>query len=204
MDLVPETIPAPTAPWGRFLTEGSSPPTSNSITSHSRGQVPPRRLRSICAFDVVDQQRRSKSGHCLLGEDGRYGRSTTGFASITSQAENGRCWEFAGDPLPDSAVEALSRLWKTDCRRRSICYWTGSRSMRSQACNPASRSGEASRGPCRRPALPVAARLAGPPLPLHHDLGSASRFGVFALKHGVVHGEVSKAQNVKLKTGVGI
>ena len=68
------------------------------------------RLRSICAFDVVVNNADRKSGHCLLGEDGTIWAIDHGLCFHSEPKLRTVIWEFAGDPLPDSAVDALTRL----------------------------------------------------------------------------------------------
>jgi uncharacterized repeat protein (TIGR03843 family) len=68
------------------------------------------RLKSICAFDVVTNNADRKSGHCLLGEDGTIWGIDNGLCFHEEPKLRTVIWEFEGQPLPEEAVNALTKL----------------------------------------------------------------------------------------------
>ncbi len=110
-DLVPETISRTDGPLGegslqRFVAADFEQHYFTLVADEAHHD----RLRSICAFDVVVNNADRKSGHCLLDEDGTIWAIDHGLCFHREPKLRTVIWEFAGDPLPDSAVEALSRL----------------------------------------------------------------------------------------------
>ena len=57
-------------------------------------------FRRICAFDIVINNTDRKSGHCLLGTDGRIWCIDHGVALHHEFKLRTVIWDFAGDPLP--------------------------------------------------------------------------------------------------------
>jgi len=51
-----------------------------------------------------------KSGHCILGEDGRVWAIDNGLCFHTEPKLRTVIWEFAGEPLPAALVEDLARV----------------------------------------------------------------------------------------------
>jgi uncharacterized repeat protein (TIGR03843 family) len=70
------------------------------------------RLARICAFDLVANNADRKSGHCLLGPDGRVWAIDNGLCFNVDPKLRTVIWEFAGEPLPDGVREDLRRLVK--------------------------------------------------------------------------------------------
>ncbi len=70
------------------------------------------RLARICAFDLVANNADRKSGHCLLGPDGRIWAIDNGLCFNVAPKLRTVIWDFAGDPLPDGACADLKRLVK--------------------------------------------------------------------------------------------
>jgi len=68
------------------------------------------RLRHICAFDLVANNADRKSGHCLLGEDGRIYAIDNGLCFHVEPKLRTVIWEFADEPLPPPLLEDLRRL----------------------------------------------------------------------------------------------
>jgi uncharacterized repeat protein (TIGR03843 family) len=62
-------------------------------------------LRRICAFDLVLNNTDRKSGHCLLGEDGRVYAIDNGLSFSRMPKLRTVIWEFAGEPVPAPLVE---------------------------------------------------------------------------------------------------
>jgi uncharacterized repeat protein (TIGR03843 family) len=70
------------------------------------------RLARICAFDLVANNADRKSGHCLLGPDGRIWAIDNGLCFNVDPKLRTVIWDFAGEPLPDGVRDDLRRLVK--------------------------------------------------------------------------------------------
>ncbi|MGH9183609.1 MAG: SCO1664 family protein [Acidimicrobiales bacterium] len=57
-------------------------------------------LRAICAFDLLANNTDRKSGHCLLGEDGRIYAVDNGLCFHPDPKVRTVIWEFGGEPVP--------------------------------------------------------------------------------------------------------
>jgi len=66
-------------------------------------------LRRIAVFDLVANNADRKSGHCLLGEDGRVWAIDHGLCFSDEPKLRTVMWDFAGEPLP--------RALRDDCAR---------------------------------------------------------------------------------------
>ncbi len=67
-------------------------------------------LKILCALDIVANNTDRKSGHCLLGADGRVYGIDHGLAFHAQFKLRTVMWDYVGDPLPTDVVEGLSRL----------------------------------------------------------------------------------------------
>jgi uncharacterized repeat protein (TIGR03843 family) len=67
-------------------------------------------LRSICVFDLLVNNGDRKSGHCLLGEDGRIWGIDHGLCLHDEPKLRTVIWDFGGQPVPEGLVEDASRL----------------------------------------------------------------------------------------------
>lgn len=110
-DLVPETITRVDAPFGegslqRFVDADFSQHHFTLIEDEDHHE----QLRAICAFDVVANNADRKSGHCILGEDGRIWAIDNGLCFHRDPKLRTVIWEFAGDPVPDPLLGDLSAL----------------------------------------------------------------------------------------------
>jgi len=65
-------------------------------------------LRAICAFDVIANNTDRKSGHVLLGVDGRLWAIDNGLCFATDFKLRTVIWEFAGEPLDDALSHAVA------------------------------------------------------------------------------------------------
>jgi len=110
-DLVPETVERDDAPLGPGSLQLFIPAdfSQHHFTLVEREEHLDR-LRAICAFDVVANNADRKSGHCILGEDGRVWAIDNGLCFHTEPKLRTVIWEFAGEPLPADLVEDLSRV----------------------------------------------------------------------------------------------
>ena len=68
------------------------------------------RLARICAFDLVANNADRKSGHCLLGPDGRIWAIDNGLCFNVDPKLRTVIWEFAGERLPEDVRDDLRRL----------------------------------------------------------------------------------------------
>jgi len=67
-------------------------------------------LRAMCAFDLVGNNTDRKSGHCLLGLDGRIRGIDHGLMFHHEFKLRTVIWEFGGEPVPAPLLEALDAL----------------------------------------------------------------------------------------------
>jgi uncharacterized repeat protein (TIGR03843 family) len=67
-------------------------------------------LRAMCAFDLVGNNTDRKSGHCLLGLDGRIRGIDHGLMFHHEFKLRTVIWEFGGEPVPAPLLEAVDRL----------------------------------------------------------------------------------------------
>ena len=67
-------------------------------------------LRRLAALDVVVNNTDRKSGHCLLGKDGRIWAIDNGLTFHAEFKLRTVIWDFGGEPLPDAVTDALAAL----------------------------------------------------------------------------------------------
>jgi uncharacterized repeat protein (TIGR03843 family) len=67
-------------------------------------------LKAICTFDLVVNNGDRKSGHCLLGTDGRLWAIDHGLSLHADPKLRTVIWDFAGQPVPPERMDAVSRL----------------------------------------------------------------------------------------------
>ena len=67
-------------------------------------------LRAICAFDVIANNTDRKSGHCLLGVDGRVYAIDNSLCFHVQPKLRTVIWEFGGEPVPSALLEDVARL----------------------------------------------------------------------------------------------
>jgi uncharacterized repeat protein (TIGR03843 family) len=65
---------------------------------------------AICLLDLVANNTDRKSGHCLLGPEGRIWAIDNGLCFATEFKLRTVLWDFAGDPIPAEFVADLARL----------------------------------------------------------------------------------------------
>jgi len=70
-------------------------------------------LRRMCAFDLVGNNTDRKSGHCLLGVDGRIRGIDHGLMFHHEFKLRTVIWEFGGEALPDDVLDAVAALADT-------------------------------------------------------------------------------------------
>jgi hypothetical protein len=70
----------------------------------------PEEFRRVAAFDLVVNNADRKSGHCLLGEDGRIFLVDHGVCFSDEPKLRTVIWDFIGDPLEEGIRAAVRRL----------------------------------------------------------------------------------------------
>ena len=70
-------------------------------------------LRRMCAFDVLANNTDRKSGHCLLGLDGRIYGIDHGLCFAEDFKLRTVIWEFGGERVPDDVLQDVGRV--ADC-----------------------------------------------------------------------------------------
>ena len=68
------------------------------------------RLARICAFDLVANNADRKSGHCLLGPDGRVYAIDNGLTFHVEPKLRTVIWDFGGEPIAREMLAAIERL----------------------------------------------------------------------------------------------
>ena len=67
-------------------------------------------LQQICVFDLVANNADRKSGHCLLGPDGRIYAIDNGLTFHVEPKLRTVIWDFAGEPIPGEMLADMERL----------------------------------------------------------------------------------------------
>jgi len=67
-------------------------------------------LKALCALDLILNNGDRKSGHCLVGTDGRLWGIDHGLCLAPDNRLRTVIWDFAGQPVPDDRLEAIARL----------------------------------------------------------------------------------------------
>jgi uncharacterized repeat protein (TIGR03843 family) len=67
-------------------------------------------LRAMCAFDLIGNNTDRKSGHCLLGLDGRIRGIDHGLMFHHEFKLRTVIWEFGGEPIPDEICADVAAL----------------------------------------------------------------------------------------------
>ena len=67
-------------------------------------------LQQICLFDLLSNNADRKSGHCLLGPDGRIYAIDNGLTFHVDPKLRTVIWDFAGEPIPRESLAAVERL----------------------------------------------------------------------------------------------
>jgi len=67
-------------------------------------------LKALCALDLLLNNGDRKSGHCLVGNDGRVWGIDHGLCLAPDHRLRTVIWDFAGQPVPIERLEAVARL----------------------------------------------------------------------------------------------
>lgn len=102
-DVVPPTVARHDAPLGKGALQLFVPHQfeEHYFTLHEAGDHHDGSFRQICALDLVINNTDRKSGHCLLGTDGRIWAIDHGLTFHHQFKLRTVLWDFAGEPLPE-------------------------------------------------------------------------------------------------------
>ena len=109
--LVPETVLRDDGPFGPGSLQRFVPAhfEEHYFTMLERPELH-QALRTIGLFDLVINNGDRKSGHCLLGEDGRIWAIDHGLCLHEEPKLRTVIWDFAGQPVPAERLDDVGRL----------------------------------------------------------------------------------------------
>ena len=109
--VVPETVVREDGPFGEGSLQRFVPAhfQEHYFTMLERPELHDA-LKTICLFDLVVNNGDRKSGHCLLGEDGRIWGIDHGLCLHDEPKLRTVMWDFAGQPVPPERVDDLAQL----------------------------------------------------------------------------------------------
>jgi uncharacterized repeat protein (TIGR03843 family) len=67
-------------------------------------------FQAICVFDLLANNTDRKSGHCLVGADGRIWAIDNGLCFAEEFKLRTVLWDFAGEPIPEELLVDVRRL----------------------------------------------------------------------------------------------
>jgi uncharacterized repeat protein (TIGR03843 family) len=110
-DLVPETVLRTEGPLGEGSLQRFVPADfeQHHFTLVEHPEHHPT-LRRIATFDIIANNTDRKSGHCLLGEDGRIYGIDNGLCFHPEPKLRTVVWEFAGESIPDADLADVEAL----------------------------------------------------------------------------------------------
>ncbi|HEV7887957.1 MAG TPA: SCO1664 family protein [Acidimicrobiales bacterium] len=120
--VVPETVVRVDGPLGpgsfqRFVPADFSEHYYTLLEDEARHDA----LKVIAAFDLVANNADRKSGHCLLGEDGRIWGIDQGLCFHVEPKLRTVMWDFGGEAVPDALLDDLRRLDSAPLERLCPC-----------------------------------------------------------------------------------
>ncbi|MDP9071862.1 MAG: SCO1664 family protein [Actinomycetota bacterium] len=109
--IVPETVARTDAPLGpgslqRFVPADFSQHYFTLLEQAEHHDA----LRTIAAFDLLANNADRKSGHCLLGEDGRVWAIDNGLCFHAQPNLRTVIWDFCGQPIPPALLGDIARV----------------------------------------------------------------------------------------------
>jgi len=109
--IVPPTVLRDDAPLGEGSLQLFVPADfeQHYFTLHDREETHPA-LMTIATFDLLVNNTDRKSGHCLLGLDGRIYAIDNGLCFSVDPKLRTVIWEFGGESIPDDLVEDVARV----------------------------------------------------------------------------------------------
>lgn len=78
-------------------------------------------LRRICVFDLLANNTDRKSGHCLLGEDGKIYAIDNGLSFHAEFKLRTVIWEFGGEDIADALLDDVDRVVRGGVPERVAC-----------------------------------------------------------------------------------
>ena len=109
--LVPETVVREDAPLGRgSLQRFVEADFSEHYFTLLERPEHHLALKTVCTFDMVVNNGDRKSGHCLLDQSGRVWGVDHGLCLHSDPKLRTVIWDFAGQPVPEELLEALTAL----------------------------------------------------------------------------------------------
>jgi uncharacterized repeat protein (TIGR03843 family) len=109
--IVPPTVIRPEGPMGEGSVQWFVPADfeQHYFTLYEAGTHIDA-LRTVCAFDLLANNTDRKSGHVLLGEDGRIWAIDNALTFHADFKLRTVIWEFATEPIPVELLSAIMRL----------------------------------------------------------------------------------------------
>jgi hypothetical protein len=110
-DLVPETVARDDGPYGggsyqRFVAADFTEHYFTLLEKPAHLEA----LRAIAVFDLIANNADRKSGHCLLGDDGRIWGIDHGLCFAVPPKLRTVMWDFAGDAIDVELLADLARF----------------------------------------------------------------------------------------------
>lgn len=111
-DLVPPTVVRPDAPFGIGSVQlyVDADPDEHYFTLYRRSPEIVPRLQALAVFDLVANNADRKSGHVLLGTDGRVQAIDNGLCFAVDFTLRTVIWDFAGEPIPEELLGDVAPL----------------------------------------------------------------------------------------------
>jgi hypothetical protein len=111
-DVVPPTVVRDDAPLDTGSLQLFMPGSfeEHYFTLHEVSDAHDDVFRKICALDIIINNTDRKSGHCLLGADGRIWAIDHGVAFHHEYKLRTVLWDFAGELLPEDILDDLRRF----------------------------------------------------------------------------------------------
>ncbi len=72
-------------------------------------------LKRLCVLDIIANNTDRKSGHCLLGCDGRIYGIDNGLSFHREFKLRTVMWDFVGQPIPEASLEAVGAFVERGC-----------------------------------------------------------------------------------------
>jgi uncharacterized repeat protein (TIGR03843 family) len=82
-------------------------------------------LRRLCALDLIANSTDRKSGHCLLGRDGRVYGIDNGLSFHAQFKLRTVMWDFADQPVPPDILDAVGRFVDDGPPLELVCLLSG-------------------------------------------------------------------------------
>ncbi len=112
-DVIPPTV-LTTGPFGegsvQAFVDGDF--AQHYFTLHEEG-IGDDDCRAICVLDLMANNTDRKSGHCILGRDGRIYGIDNGLTFHAQWKLRTVMWDYVGDPIPDDLLADVTRFVET-------------------------------------------------------------------------------------------